>query len=79
MFKVRFKIKDLIEKYMLSQRKVAIECNIRPTTLKMYYDNTIQRINKEDLESLYNFFCKFDERITINDIADFISEGEVEE
>lgn len=79
MYIVKFKVKNLIDKYMLSQRKVALECNIRPTTLKMYCDNTIQRINKEDLESLYNFFYRFDERITINDIVDFIFQEEVEE
>lgn len=76
MYKVNFKIKELIEKYMLSQRKVALECNIRPTTLKMYYDNSIQRINKEDLENLYNFFLRFDNRLTINDIVDFSAEEE---
>ncbi|NMM61167.1 XRE family transcriptional regulator [Clostridium sp. P21] len=56
---------------MLSQRKVAIECDIRPSTLKMYVNNTIQRINKADLESLYNFFNKLDDRITISDIVTF--------
>lgn len=76
MYKMKFKIKELIEKYMLSQRKVALECNIRPTTLKMYFDNSIQRINKEDVENLYNFFLRFDDRLTINDIVDFIPEDE---
>lgn len=70
MYKVKFKLNELLEKYMLSQRKVALECNIRPTTLKMYVDNSIQRINKEDLENLYNFFYKLDDRITINDIVE---------
>lgn len=71
MYIIKFKIKELLDKYMLSQRKVAIECNIRPSTLKMYVDNTIQRINKADLESLYNFFNRLDDRITINDIVNF--------
>lgn len=74
MYVVKFKLKELVEKFMLSKRKVAIECDIRPTTLKMYYDNTIQRINKKDLESLYNFFYKLDDRITINDIIEFVRE-----
>ena len=74
MYKVNFKIKDLIDKFMLSQRKVALECNIRPTTIKLYYDNSIQRINKEDLENLYNFFLKFDNRLSINDLVEFIPE-----
>ncbi|WP_243186784.1 XRE family transcriptional regulator [Clostridium muellerianum] len=71
MYIIRFKINELLDKYMLSQRKVAIECDIRPSTLKMYVNNTIQRINKADLESLYNFFNKLDDRITISDIVTF--------
>ncbi|NMM64359.1 XRE family transcriptional regulator [Clostridium sp. P21] len=71
---IKFKIKELIDKYMLSQRKVAIECNIRPSTLKMYVDNSIQRINKEDLQNLYNFFHKLDDRIIVSDIVEFIEE-----
>lgn len=74
MYVIKFKLKELLEKYMLSQRKVAMECSIRPTTLKMYVDNTIQRINKEDLENLYNFFYRLDDRITINDIVEFVKE-----
>lgn len=70
MYKVKFKLTELLDKYMLSQRKVALECNIRPTTLKMYVDNSIQRINKEDLENLYNFFYRLDDRVTINDIVE---------
>ncbi|WP_291566989.1 MULTISPECIES: XRE family transcriptional regulator [unclassified Clostridium] len=61
---------------MLSQRKVALECNIRPSTLKMYVDNSIQRINKEDLENLYNFFYKLDDRIKLTNIIDIIDEKE---
>lgn len=71
MYIIKFKINELLDKYMLSQRKVAIGCNIRPSTLKMYLDNTIQRINKTDLESLYNFFNRLDDRITISDIVAF--------
>lgn len=63
-----FKINKLLKKYRLSQRQVAIECNIRPTTLKMYVDNVIQRINIKDLESLYNFFYELDDRTTLNDL-----------
>lgn len=74
MYKVKFKLNELLDKYMLSQRKVALECNIRPTTLKMYVDNSIQRINKEDLENLYNFFYKLDDRITLADIIEMIKE-----
>lgn len=74
MYKVKFKLTELLDRYMLSQRKVALECNIRPTTLKMYVDNSIQRINKEDLENLYNFFYKLDDRITINDIVEMIKD-----
>ncbi|MDP4143108.1 MAG: XRE family transcriptional regulator [Bacillota bacterium] len=79
MFVIRFKIKELIDKYMLSQRKVALECNIRPTTLKLYIDNEIQRVNKEDLESLYNFFYRLDDRLTINDIIEFKHKEKAEE
>lgn len=79
MYIIRFKISELLEKYMLSQRKVALECNIRPTTLKMYVDNTIQRINKEDLENLYNFFNRLDDRVAISDIVEFIKDKKVEE
>lgn len=67
---IKFKIDKLLDKFMLSQRKVALECNIRPTTLKMYVDNSVQRINKTDLESLYDFFYKLDDRITINDLIE---------
>jgi len=74
LYKVKFKLTELLDRYMLSQRKVALECNIRPTTLKMYVDNSIQRINKEDLENLYNFFYKLDDRITINDIVEMIKD-----
>lgn len=73
---IYFKIDKLLKKYRLSQRQVAIECDIRPSTLKMYVDNVIQRINIKDLESLYNFFYELDDRTTLNDlieIKDFTS------
>jgi hypothetical protein len=67
---IHFKLDKLLKKYRLSQRQVALECNIRPTTLKMYVDNAIQRINLKDLESLYNFFYELDDRTTINDLIE---------
>jgi hypothetical protein len=65
-----FKIDKLLSKYRLSQRRVSLECNIRPTTMKMYVDNSIKRINLSDLENLYNFFYELDDRFTINDLID---------
>lgn len=70
MYKIDFKIKNLLDKYMLSQRKVALKCNIRPDTIKMYYDNTIKRLNVEDLENLFTFFHNLDDRITLNDLME---------
>jgi transcriptional regulator with XRE-family HTH domain len=67
---IYFKIDVLLKKYRLSQRQVALECNIRPSTLKMYVDNVIQRINIKDLENLYNFFYELDDRTTLNDLIE---------
>ncbi|WP_252251337.1 hypothetical protein [Clostridium sp. VAP52] len=67
---IYFKIDSLLEKYKLSNRKLALECNIRPSTLKLYVDNVIKRINVTDLENLYNFFYKLDDRFTINDLIE---------
>jgi len=67
---IYFKIDELLKKYRLSQRQVAIECSIRPSTLKMYVDNVIQRINIKDIENLYNFFYELDDRTTLNDLIE---------
>ena len=67
---IYFKINKLLSKYRLSQRQVAIECKIRPATMKLYTDNEIQRINITDLEHLYNFFYELDDRFTIQDLID---------
>lgn len=67
---IRFKISSLLKKYRLSQRQVALECNIRPATMKLYVDNMVQRINVLDLLNLYNFFYELDDRIKLSDLMD---------
>ena len=67
---IYFKIDKLLNKYKLSQRRVALDCNMRPATMKMYVNNTIQRIGIYDLQSLYNFFHELDDRITLLDLID---------
>lgn len=65
---IYFKIDKLLEKYKLSQRKLSLECNIRPSTTKMYVDNVIKRVNISDLENIYDFFYELDDRFTIEDL-----------
>ncbi|MBY6838849.1 XRE family transcriptional regulator [Clostridium botulinum] len=67
---IYFKVDKLLNKYKLSNRKLALECNIRPSTLKLYVDNVVKRINVTDLENIYNFFYELDDRFTINDLIE---------
>lgn len=68
MYKIEFKVKELMEKHNLSARKVALACRIRPDTVGMYVNNEIKRIGKDDLEMLYTYFKKLDKDLTLEDI-----------
>lgn len=71
MYKIEFKVKELLEKHELSARQVAIACNIRIATMKMYVDDDIQRINRNDLEMLYTYFRKLDKEFTQDKLIRF--------
>ena len=70
--KIRFKLVPLLNKYQLSQRKLATSCRIRPATMNLYVTNTIKRVTVDDLARIYDFFYSLDDRITLNDIVEVV-------
>lgn len=71
---IKIKVSDLLGKYKKTQAWLSEQTNIRPNTISMYYKETIQRINIEDLNAIIKAFKELDNTIKFTDIIDYIEE-----
>ncbi|WP_010236347.1 helix-turn-helix domain-containing protein [Clostridium arbusti] len=72
MFKI--KISDLLGKYKKTQLWLCEETGIRPATISNYYHEKIVRINKDDLEKIYNLFKTIDPNLKTTDMIEFVDD-----
>ncbi|AJA48662.1 phage-like transcriptional factor [Clostridium pasteurianum DSM 525 = ATCC 6013] len=71
---IKFYISDLLGKFKKSQRWLADETGIRPSTIGLYYSENIKRINSEDLNAIVKAFKALDSNIKLSDVIDYIDD-----
>lgn len=69
---IKIYISDLLGRFKKSQRWLADETGIRPSTVGLYYSEDIKRINTEDLNAIVKAFRTLDSSIKLSDVIDFI-------
>ncbi|URZ00579.1 helix-turn-helix domain-containing protein [Clostridium felsineum] len=71
---IKLKISDLLGKYKKSQLWLCEKTGIRPATISNYYHEKISRLNKDDLEKIFNTFYKLDNNLKTTDLIEYIPE-----
>lgn len=69
---IKIYISDLLGRFKKSQKWLADITGIRPNTIGLYYKESVQKINPEDLNKLVKAFRTLDGNIRLSDIIDFI-------
>lgn len=69
---IKLKISDLLGKYKKSQNWLCVQTGIRPATISNYYHEKIARLNKDDLEKIFDVFYKLDNNLKTTDLIEYI-------
>lgn len=69
---LKIKVSDLLGKYKKSQNWLCKQTKIRPATISNYYYEKIERLNKDDIDKIFNVFYSLDNNLKTTDLLEFI-------
>lgn len=73
---IKIYVSDLLGKFKKSQKWLSDETGMRQNTVGLYYNESIKRINTEDLNAIVKAFKKLDNSIKLSDVIDFVEDEE---